>query len=250
MVARLTATQAKKQLTKCQDWGDYLDLTRILFNQGSISLARDVSVAAIERFGNMFQCFYDNLGVCEWLLNDPQKAIESWRGALRTSYGDSSGHMRTKLLLWFSGVMRDDERVRNEAVTLLERAIGTLRGKHWPGAIARYILGKSSEEEVTAAAKVVDQLHNLDRERRLALLYFGAMAYAARDINRAVFCFSQCADDVVAALDESFMHELRLAAFERDRLVGNSSRGEKVVVNTASKARTKKRSNVRKKGAR
>lgn len=140
-------------------------------------------------------------GTAEWLLGRRQEAMrhftQSVDGVLDGSigYGDLAGGVSQGLLLWYAGVTAQDMAASEHALKYLRRLAGKPCIQYWPGPLALFALGESSEEEVLKEACGVDQLDaaeeeadkNLLKRRHLvnSLFYFGVR-------QRVNGCEEQC----------------------------------------------------------
>ncbi len=85
---------------------------------------------------------YIQAGVANWLLHNREDAVRVWRGALDCSHGDAAGNMSTPLLLYYVAVTMPELFSLKEAISLLERHLTLSVSYHWPGGIARMLLGR------------------------------------------------------------------------------------------------------------
>jgi tetratricopeptide (TPR) repeat protein len=72
---------------------------------------------------------YIMFGLVLWLQNDIEPAIESWRRALQAPYTDEAGGVEAPALLYYAGLIRQDQQ-------RLDEARGLLR-KKWRSSMAR-----------------------------------------------------------------------------------------------------------------
>jgi tetratricopeptide (TPR) repeat protein len=134
--------------------------------------------------------FTNKIGAIQWLLGDHSGAIETFRAAVdgvlngSIKYGDSAGGVAQGLLLWYAGVTAPDDEAAAYAIKYLrERASRKIWIQGWPGALALFVLGRKSEEEVLIEATKCNVLRDAIRAARDDLL-------SRRRLARALFYFA------------------------------------------------------------
>ena len=92
-------------------------------------------------------------GVAQWCLDDTIAASESWKLGLRAQYIDMAGGIRPPLLLWAASILRPNDALRREAAEILgEKAKGP-KVRHWPGALAQFVLNQIDESQLQERSK-------------------------------------------------------------------------------------------------
>lgn len=130
-----------------------------------------------------------DVGMVFWLLGKVREGVAAFKTAVdgildgSIGYGDLAGGVSQGLLLWYAGITAPDAGASEHALKYLRKLAGKSRIQYWPGPLALFALGESSEEEVLQKACGVGQLDaaeeeankNLLKRRHLvnSLFYFG-----------------------------------------------------------------------------
>lgn len=85
-------------------------------------------------------------GIAHWFLKQHTEALNLWRKAKDTKYRDAAGGVDIPLLLLFAAVKLQEANLEKEAVSLLKKRAKSKRMVNWPGPLANYMLGETSEE--------------------------------------------------------------------------------------------------------
>ena len=91
------------------------------------------------------------LGTSWWLLGEPVKAVEHWIAGLDVDYAGCNGlGLDNGMLIYFAGVFQNDTSLCDQSRKVLEKRLRDSRAKHWPGPLAKVLIGtvKASEVEV------------------------------------------------------------------------------------------------------
>lgn len=97
-------------------------------------------------------CTFGMAGTAAWCLGDEKSAIKYWRKGTTAGYAVGGANTRTELLLYASSLLNPTTFAIESAEQLLIKKTGHWRVKNWPGPIAQYILGHTSEQEVRQKA--------------------------------------------------------------------------------------------------
>jgi hypothetical protein len=91
-------------------------------------------------------------GAAAWCLGDEKLAIEYWRSGTTSKYAVAGANTRTELLLYVASLLEPATFPVESAEQLLVKKVSHWRVKNWPGPIAQYVLGITSEQEVRQEA--------------------------------------------------------------------------------------------------
>jgi tetratricopeptide (TPR) repeat protein len=157
---------------------------------------------------------YLALGVCQWCQDQPHEAIASWRSGLDAHYTDAAGGVEAPATLLYAARRLHDPAIEREALQLLRRHMASAQLGNWPGAIAPYLLGAISEQEVLMKSRRPTAPPVLiERFRCQATFYLGVHALAdSSQQDDMVFRtqMRECADSWYGYLE----HEYYLATWE------------------------------------
>jgi hypothetical protein len=209
-----TAQLLRRVKSKDAEPLDFVWLMQCLMEKGNFRKASQIGRQAIERFGTEMQDCFENLGVCEWVLDQPQAAVQAWRDGLNCSYRDTAGGLYPRLLLWFAGVVTGDQSLVAEAVSLIKHTLQSPRAVKWPGVLGRYVLGQASQDELWREAVEGDIRAKFPFLQRKALFFVGVIALVNEEYKRARGCFRACTHMFPTA----FENDLYLARHEQARL--------------------------------
>jgi len=123
---------------------------------------------------------YISLGVAQWRDGRRIEAVATWQLASDTKHTDAAGGVDVWLLCYFAAVKLADKTLMNRSESKL-KSIGKRRSiANWPGAVALFILGKLTEDELLATRSEQPLL----RARQLckAEFYIGVMRLISGDL--------------------------------------------------------------------
>jgi tetratricopeptide (TPR) repeat protein len=91
------------------------------------------------------EIYFAMIGAAQWCLDDYVPASESWKLGLHAQRIDMAGGIESPLFLWIASVLRPNDKLRREAVKILEKKVKSDKVRHWPGPLAQFILGQIDE---------------------------------------------------------------------------------------------------------
>lgn len=174
------------------DTGLLAEHATALLNLGRLDLAltqlRRANALVHQEVMGESQPYLIDIGTILWLLGRREEAIQtltaSVNGILDRSikFADNGGGVSQGLLLWYAGLSAPDEKAEKDALNYLRKLATKPRIKYWPGPLALFTLGKTSDMEVILEATGANELDdaivrarsNLLKRRQLAkaLFYF------------------------------------------------------------------------------
>lgn len=93
-------------------------------------------------------------GVAKWCLGKPNEAVDLWEAGLKAKYARAGGlGVRMPMLLFFASSVKPQTRERSFAEKLLLRCTNDPRIRHWPGPIAKMLLGQINESDFQIQCK-------------------------------------------------------------------------------------------------
>lgn len=107
-------------------------------------------------------------GVSNWLMEKYVDSVNVWKSGLDTPYTDAAGGIGVPLLLYFAAIKLSDSGLEKEVLSLLKKKCKSKSSVNFPGTIARYILGKISEDELLYSCISMETL----KTRALCKSYF------------------------------------------------------------------------------
>ncbi|REJ87303.1 MAG: hypothetical protein DWQ34_06605 [Planctomycetota bacterium] len=90
---------------------------------------------------------YQRCGVCLWILDRRPDAVGLWQEGTRCRYGDAAGNIGVPLLLYYAAVTAPELCSMDAVVKELEKRLASGDSFHWPGGIARMLVGRNDREE-------------------------------------------------------------------------------------------------------
>ena len=93
---------------------------------------------------------YAMAGAAKWCLGDRCTAVEQWADGCYCD-GTNSGGFGSPLLLFAASIIDPSAYVRSEAEKLLTERANDPWARHWPKAIAEYLLGRIDETTLRRA---------------------------------------------------------------------------------------------------
>jgi tetratricopeptide (TPR) repeat protein len=90
---------------------------------------------------------YSVCGIILWILNRRAEGVDIWKEGERCGYGDAAGNIGVPLLLYYAAVTAPDLYSLESALALLEKRLARSISYHWPGGIARLLVGRIDREE-------------------------------------------------------------------------------------------------------
>jgi hypothetical protein len=91
---------------------------------------------------------HSELGAADWLLGNYAEAVAEWKTALKCQYGDAAGNLTPGLLLYYSGIRKDEGKILDAAVRHIEKKLKTGWSKNWPAPLGQYLIGVADEDHV------------------------------------------------------------------------------------------------------
>jgi hypothetical protein len=153
--------------------------------------------------------FLNWLGTAYWLAGEHDLAKTTWRSyvqgilAREIISGDAAGGVTEGLLLWYAGLLTQDEKTCKGALKYLANRAKRSAIKSWPGPLALMVLGKKTAGEVLAEyfktnsiqAAITAAKTDLLKRRELSnyLLYVGALALSEGKEDDYWNCLKLCA---------------------------------------------------------
>ena len=107
----------------------------------------------MDRYGVTADAYFSLIGVAQWCLSDYETASSSWKLGLKAQYIDMAGGTRLPLLLWAASILRPNDKLRKEAVGLLDSKVKSPKVRHWPGPIAQFALDQIDASTVVEQSK-------------------------------------------------------------------------------------------------
>ncbi len=112
-------------------------------------------LAALEHFHYMqethihrLDCFRTMAGTAKWCLGLPQEAVAEWHAGLKAHYNEGAGGVTCPLLLYFASIVAPNAFSRAEAERLLGVRADDSWARNWPGALAKFAVGRIDEEQL------------------------------------------------------------------------------------------------------
>jgi len=97
-------------------------------------------------------------GLARWLLKHWEDATKIWERGLTCQYQDGAGGMELALLLYYAGTRRPNVYDVGKAKALIEKKLGSLWAKNWPGPVGEYIVARISEKELKSRARFTHKI--------------------------------------------------------------------------------------------
>jgi tetratricopeptide (TPR) repeat protein len=145
---------------------------------------------------------YIYAGTCYWILGNKAEAINLWKEGLTSTYTDAAGGIEIPATLFFAAISLGNQELLKEAVSLLRKRWKAKSVVNWPGAIAGYLLGKFSEQEVLEA--ISDHPTLRIREMCQALFYFGIQCLKNGDRKGFISYMEQCSSSEYGYLEQEY----------------------------------------------
>jgi len=143
------------------------------------------------------------LGVARWLNHDSSGAINAWQAGTHSKYADAAGGVEIPMLLLFAASKVDDAALRKQALETLQKSVSAESIVNWPGPIAKYLVGLSSERELMHAIDSQSTLH--EKQKCQAEFYLGVKCFNNRDQTGFRNNMKLCADhDIVSVVKPEF----------------------------------------------
>lgn len=229
-----------------KDYGTFLaplsELIDAEMEKGRYERAHEVCEVAIAQYKMRYQNFHDSKGLLEWLMHNPEQAIRSWRQGINCGYRDPSGGLDTMLLLWYAAVMVRDAALNREVRELTRANLNLPQSQNWPGALGRFMVELSTDEELFLKAKETDAKSSRSRAVRETCFYLGVRAIEYGKVQQALDHWTKCAE----CDPEPLTYDSYLLPFEMARwraTAKNSARRKPV--NIAAPGRTVHRNRKR-----
>lgn len=138
-------------------------------------MAWELFAKSIQDYPNSMSSFYGMAGVAAWCLGRVREAVQQWRDGLQAKYKDTDGlGVRIPLLLFTASRLEVDSFDGRVALGLLADKARDARIKSWPGPIVLWVLGMSSESELSARIVGQDLVESYDR--RWIVSFYRALA--------------------------------------------------------------------------
>ncbi len=107
----------------------------------------------MHRYRVTADAYFALAGVARWCLDNTTAASESWKLGLAAQYIDMAGGIRSSLLLWVASILRPNDTLRREAAQLLGEKVKDPKVRHWPGALAQFVLNQIDESQLEERSK-------------------------------------------------------------------------------------------------
>jgi hypothetical protein len=146
---------------------------------------------AIQEFPRHASSFYGMAGVSRWCLGEFTAAVVDWRTGLQAHYADTSGlGIRLPLLLLVASILAPEVIARGVAEEILEDKVTDDRAGHWPGTVAKFVLGRAGPQESLALTSSTQEFDRKHREWVIQfyrhLLEFGRGELTPAQFSRAM----------------------------------------------------------------
>jgi lipoprotein NlpI len=200
-------------------------------NSGDLSAAlRDMEEAELiycedpyhKKNNHLTDSYRNFIGVVHWIAGNPSLALTVWGDLLtdhesrKISYTDAAGGVESPCLAWLAGKTQDDSGTVMRAERFLKKRLRAKQATAWPGAIAQYLLGNLSEEELLELSAAAPSLAT--RHQCQANFWVGMVANLVGEHTKATKALL-AASESGALLDEEFY----LAQYEYKKLTSGVS---------------------------
>jgi hypothetical protein len=133
---------------------------------------------AIQMFPLSMSGFYGVDGIAKWCMGECSAAVDDWRTGMNAQYTDAAGlGVRLPLLLFVASILYPEVFPRKKAEQILAQKTEDARADHWPGTLAKFVLGLESAEGATEPRSVMKESDKKHREWLIRfyghLLHFG-----------------------------------------------------------------------------
>jgi tetratricopeptide (TPR) repeat protein len=103
---------------------------------------------AIHQYPRSMSGFYGMAGAAQWCMGQYSGAVDGWNRGLKAEYADAAGlGIQLPLLLFLASRLDPEVFPKKKAEGMLVEKAKDLRAGHWPGSLARFVLGQSSSED-------------------------------------------------------------------------------------------------------
>jgi hypothetical protein len=102
----------------------------------------------MDRYRVTSDAYFALIGAAQWCLDDTIAACGSWKLGLGAQYIDMAGGIESPLLLWVGSILRPNDTLRREATQILREKVKDPTVRHWPGALAQFVLHQIDESHL------------------------------------------------------------------------------------------------------
>lgn len=142
------------------------------------------------------------LGICNWLLDKQEAAINSWKGARNSTYKDAGGGIDIETIIYFASIKTHNPKLKDESTKAISRLLKFKRGNSWPKPLGQYLMGTLNVDELLGYVSATPIL----KERNLCQAYF--VIGIKKLENNDLAAYKSNMDDIIRLGPASYLEQM------------------------------------------